>query len=519
LRAIGKPMALPHKNVPVGQAALIVKLGLRVPTPSVTSTVGPGTRKTVVEDGRTVEKYTLSYMPEDGLIGHLRFALKYEPVDLGVLSAAFKTANAARDIKAWVKTEPTGAYARRAWFLYEWLTGKLLELPDAGTVAYADALDTKFHVTAKGIPSRRHKVTDNIPGCPSFAPMVRRTPRLEAFRAEALDAEARAIVAGCDPEILTRAVNYLYTKETKSSFAIEHEVATGQRAERFVAALRSAKSFEQTDPQSLVALQNVIVDPRYAAHAFRDFQNFIGETVGGYREVVHFICPRPEDVEPLMSAWAQMAKRLQGATDPVATAALVAFGFVFIHPFEDGNGRIHRFLVHQVLSAEGFTPADLLFPISAAIVRDRRSYDVALEAFSKSILPFIDWHWTATKKIEVENDTANLYRYFDATPLVEFLYAKVAETIRKDLKEELDFVAIYDGALTAVRDIIDMPDRRASLFVRLCLQNGGRLSKAKRAEFKELTDTELASLQFAIQDVMAESTIGTRPDEAANDPP
>jgi hypothetical protein len=35
------------------------------------------------------------------------------------------------------------------------------------------------------------------------------------------------MVAGCDPEIVARAVNYLYTKETKSSFEIEHEVATG----------------------------------------------------------------------------------------------------------------------------------------------------------------------------------------------------------------------------------------------------------------------------------------------------
>jgi hypothetical protein len=44
------------------------------------------------------------------------------------------------------------------------------------------------------------------------------------------------------PRNLTRAVNYLYTKETKSSFAIEHEVATGQRAERFVGALQLAPS-------------------------------------------------------------------------------------------------------------------------------------------------------------------------------------------------------------------------------------------------------------------------------------
>ncbi len=187
----------------------------------------------------------------------------------------------------------------------------------------------------------------------------------------------------------------------------------------------------------------------------------------------------------------------------MVAATLVAFGFVFIHPFEDGNGRIHRFLIHQVLTAEGFTPPDVLFPVSAAIVRDLKSYDAVLETFSTAIRPFIDWRWTAEHEIEVDNDTANLYRYFDATPLAEYLYTKVAETIRKDLREELDFVAVYDAAMSAARDIIDMPDRRASLFVRLCVQNGGRLAKGKRDLFKEITDQELAALQYAIQAVMA----------------
>jgi hypothetical protein len=499
-------MSLADEGVPVGQAALIGKLGLPLPTPAVVSRVAPGARKTVVENGRTVERYPQGYMPEDSLAGHLRFALRYEPTDLGILAATFRTEGAARDIEAWVNLEPTGAYARRAWFLYEWLTGERLGLPDAGAVAYVDALDPDLHITAKGIPSRRHKVTDNILGRPGFAPMVRRTQRLAAFQAEDLAAEARAIVAGCDPVVLARAVNYLYTKETKSSFEIEHETATGQRAERFVAALRAAKSFEPTDPRSLVALQNTIVDPRYAAQEFRGFQNFVGETVGGYREVVHFICPRPQDVGSLMADWAQMTERLKAATDPVAAAAAVTFSFVFIHPFEDGNGRIHRFLIHQVLTTEGFTPPDLLFPVSAAIVRDRKTYDAALETFSNAIMPFIDWHWTAGQEIVVDNDTDLLYRYFDATPLAEFLYDKVAETIRKDLREELDFVAVYDAALSAVQDIIDMPDRRASLFVRLCLQNGGRLAKGKRDLFKEITDDELTALQNAIQGVMAERT-------------
>jgi Fic family protein len=486
----------------VGLSALIERYGLRRPRPSVRSTVGPGARKTIVSDGQTSEHYPPPYEPDDTLEGHLKFALKNEPTDLGVLAGVFAACDPA-ELEAWVRAERTGAYARRAWFLFEWLTGRTLDVPDAGVVTYVDALSPELHVVAKGIPSKRHKVTDNLLGVRGFCPTVRRTPRLDAFMREGIDDEARRMVAGCSPEVLARAVTYLFTKETKSSFEIERETATGRRAERFVAALRSADTFAPADTAALVELQKLIVEPRYAAATFRSRQNFVGETVGGYREVVHFICPRPQDVTPLMTDWAAMTSRLKGAVHPVVEAALAAFGFVFIHPFEDGNGRIHRYIVHHVLAAEGFTPPDVLFPVSAAIVRDRKGYDAALETFSRAILPHIDWAWTPEKEIEVENDTADLYRYFDATTLAEFLFAKVIETVRKDLKEELSFVAVYDAALQAVREIVDMPDRTASLFVRLVMQNGGSLSASKRGQFPELSDPEVASLEAAIRDAGA----------------
>ena len=41
----------------------------------------------------------------------------------------------------------------------------------------------------------------------------------------------------CEPTILTRAIHYLYTKESKFSLAIEGEVPGAKRTERFVAAL------------------------------------------------------------------------------------------------------------------------------------------------------------------------------------------------------------------------------------------------------------------------------------------
>ena len=140
--------------------------------------------------------------------------------------------------------------------------------------------------------------------------------------------------------------------------------------------------------------------------------------------------------------------------------------------------------------------------MSSAILRDRRSYDEVLETFSRPLFEFIEWRRTAERGIVVDNDTGDLYRFFDATAFVEYLYDCVADTVRRDLKDELGFIAFFDKAFEAARAVVDMPDRRASLFVRLCMQNGGRLSATKRGQFAELDDSEIAAMEAAIQDAI-----------------
>ena len=200
-----------------------------------------------------------------------------------------------------------------------------------------------------------------------------------------------------------------------------------------------------------------------------------------------------------MDGWAALARRLaESPVDPVVAAAVSSFAFVFVHPFEDGNGRIHRWLLHQALASRGFSPPEAIFPVSAAILRDRRGYDAVLEGFSRPRLKHTRWSWTPDREIRVESDTADLYRFFDATPFAEYLYDRVADTIRQDLRHELGFVAVFSRATEAVREIVDMPDRRLSLFVRLVMQNQGRLSARKRARFAELTDAEVSAMERAV---------------------
>jgi Fic family protein len=65
----------------------------------------------------------------------------------------------------------------------------------------------------------------------------------------------------------------------------------------------------------------------------------------------------PQFLEVLLDTNA--AIQLEGDFDPVLAATLVTFGFVF-HPFADGNGRVHRYLIHDWLR-ENSRPRDLFF--------------------------------------------------------------------------------------------------------------------------------------------------------------
>ncbi len=135
---------------PVGLLALIEALDLRVPIPAVRSFVTRGTRRTNIS-GSTVSEFYPQRLEHDTVTGNLKFAMRYEPVDLGVLYATFKALDRA-DMEEWVRSEPTGIFARRAWYLYELLTGKTMDVPDVPSGGYVDLLNPALHQLAVHLP-------------------------------------------------------------------------------------------------------------------------------------------------------------------------------------------------------------------------------------------------------------------------------------------------------------------------------------------------------------------------------
>jgi hypothetical protein len=456
---------------------------------------GPGSRIS----GQVRELLPAAYEPREDLGSQLEFALKYDGINLLILSKLFAAVPQA-DLAAYVQSRPTGKYARRIWYLYELLTGLRLPLQDLTQGNYIDLLEPEEYYTSSGRTVQRQRVRDNLLGDARFCPTVRRTANLAQFEQAKLSERCQQIIQAYPLELLKRALSYLYTKETKSSFQIERINPSATRTERFVALLQSAKKEDFFDKQPLISLQNQIVDERFRDGDYRRSQNYVGESISWQNERVHFVSPKPGDLAQLMGGMVACHARLGAQSHPVVHAAVIAYGFVFMHPFEDGNGRIHRFLIHNILSRREFTPAGVMFPVSAVMLKHMDAYDASLEAFSRALMPLVEFSLDDAGRMTVHNETADLYRYIDLTAQAEALFAFVRETIEVDLVQELRFLVNYDNTKRALQEIVDMPDRLIDLFIRFCLQNNGKLSARKRAEFfKMLSDDEVNRMENAVR--------------------
>ncbi len=487
-----------------GYARLVERHGLRVIPNWHESIVSMSAvrREASGSDGSVVETYGAAYWPGDSDFDHLEFALKYDGTNLALLAAIFKVIDG-DGLAAFIAAAPFGKYRRRLWFLFEWLMDCRLPIDDMTSGNYVDLVPPEECFTSsKRLLVPRQRINNNLLGDRDFSPVIRRTENLEAMAAAHLSERCAAIVAEYPPDVLKRALAYLYTKETKSSFAIEREEPSHDRTNRFVRLLAQAHRESWRDKQRLVALQHAIVDPRFQENDYRTKQNYVGESVSFGQERVHYVCPKPEQVASLMAGLIEADSRLrETGIHPVIHAAAISYGFVYIHPFEDGNGRIHRFLIHNILATRGFTPPGIMVPVSAAMLRDEHAYDTSLEAFSLPLLDIVEYRIDRDGQMTVEGDWSPWYRFPDLTRQSEALFRFVEQTIERDLPEELAFLRGYDRAKGLMQRIVDMPDRKIDLFIRLCQQNGGTLSVAKRAsQFSMLSDDEVAALEQAVRE-------------------
>ena len=443
-----------------------------------------------------------SRWPGDEPIDHLLFAIKNEPLALRVLAGVFDRLPPDTLVTA-LRQKPGGQFVRRACFLYEWLTGRrLADLPPV-TGAVTGAIDPKVQyglqdaVPTIDTAARRYRVRNNLPGTSAFCPLVARTHRLDALIKRDLHAEAERVVSSRPPEMVRRASAYLLLRDSKASFSIEDETPDPARAQRWAGAIGEAGR-HPLSADLLGELQRIIIgDDRFVRLGLRDEGVFLGRRDPFGQPQPDHIGARPEDLADLTEGLIAFDRRTtSGAYHPVLAATSLAFGFVYIHPFEDGNGRLHRWLFHHVLAARRFSPDGIIFPVSAAIEHAILLYRDTLEGVTRPMLPHIAWRATERGNVHVTNDTARLYRYFNATRNAEYLFDCIVQTIEHDLSEELDFLEIRDAFHRRGTTVVDMPERLLDTLLHVLRQNGGSLSKRKRrGAFAKLTADEIETFE------------------------
>jgi Fic family protein len=490
----------PEEGYIVGYGAIINFYELAIPLPNALSLISTKNRK-YEKNGWKV--FTPKHQPEDTLYKQLVFSLKYEGINLLLFKFLFSKLKK-EEIVELLKVEPTGQYTRKIWFLYEWLTADILSLPDLLIKNFVPLIDERIQFAVSGERSSRHRIVNNLPGTPDFCPLIYKTSKLEEYIASNFQDQKNTYINSIHKEVMQRAASFLLLKDSKASFTIEGENPGTNRALRWGKAIGEAGKNPITKVE-LLRLQEIIIESkRFTKMGFRTEGGFVGDrerTTG--EPIPDHISAKWQDVDQLIDGLINTYRLLEKEKfDPVLTATAIAFGFVFIHPFSDGNGRIHRYLIHLILAKLNLTYQGVIFPISASILDKIEDYRIVLESYSHPILELIKWETTPDHNVEVINETIDYYRYFDATKQAEFLFDCVIDTINRIIPEEVNYIYKYDEFKRFIDDQFEMPDKLVSMLVGFLEQNGGTLSKrAREKEFPELKEEEVEKIESTFKEI------------------
>ncbi len=504
----------------IGFKALEAQYGIALVQPlRVESTIGT-TRSVRESPERILNQYPAVYRPADSFTGHFEFGLKYEEIHLEFFARLF-AACGPEPLERWCRAEPFGQYARRAGFFYEWLTGHRLDVPDLAAGTYVDAVSADAYLTrTEAVRERRWRINNNLPGTPAFCPLVRRTPAL----GQALQFDPFGAIAELDrqfgEDVLMRAAAWLTLKESRASFLIEHEADKTDRIKRFahVMAEHCGKLEEPLGIDSLTVLQKGILGEAALRFGVRRSPVFVGQaTIRD--DIVHYIGPDFTSLDGMLDGLKAFEQATRGR-EALARAAVIAFGFVYIHPMSDGNGRIHRFLINDTLQRDRALPVGVILPVSATITGVREfghGYDRVLEVFSRPFMRRYDDAHRFGEMLTYEDgvrsnlvfdayeDADAAWRYPDLTEHAVYTAQLVAHTIRHEMADEARVLVRFEVAQRRIKDVLEMPDPDAVRMIRSIKENGWRVSGKLTREYAVLEDKALAlrvveAVQSAFED-------------------
>ena len=256
--AVFQEKTVPNGTRLAGWAALVHALAIPAPVrrPSCVSEQHvSGSRR---EEGPGPSS-TSATGPATAFADHLTFALRHEDIDLLILKRVFEAVPQA-EVEAIVRAAPTGIPARRAWYLYETLTGRTLDVEDAPRAAAIDLLDPKAYFTGKPRLSKRHRVRDNLLWAPAGSVRSSGAPRLSRNSWNSTSPPRRGKPSGrTGAHLVARAASFMLLADSRASFEIEGERPPRNRLERWGRAVLQAGKNRLTLDE-IIRLHGVLIE-------------------------------------------------------------------------------------------------------------------------------------------------------------------------------------------------------------------------------------------------------------------
>jgi len=490
---------LPSSSSLVGYAWLIAYFKLTIPLsePSAISQKRLSSQR--VQHKEWVE-FDSQFEVKATPYAHLEFTIKHEKLNLLLLKTILKLFSV-DEIIANIQSNPKRILNKKIWFYYEFLLEERLPIEDLSAGKYDELLSSKKYITRKNpIKSKRHKINNNLLGSAKLCPIIQRTKTIEAYLSSDLSSNISTIINSVSKSLIRRASSFLLLADSQASFEIEGDRVTRNRIENWSKIINQAGKIPLSIKE-IERLHAILLDnSRFIKIGLRQSEVFLGDRDRENRPIPQFIGAKSEDLKVLMEDWLELHTLLsKEQIEPVLHATILAFSFVYIHPLEDGNGRIHRYLLHHILAQRDFYPKGMIFPISSVILDEIEQYQEVLVSHTLPLMSMIEWEATQHGNVKILNNTIDLYRFFDITKSCEFIYGIVEKTIKETLPSELKYLSSFDKASYEINEIVAMPNNMIKSLITFILQNNGKLSKKKKSKyFEELTMAEVEEIESVV---------------------
>lgn len=471
----------------IGYGFLKSALNLPVFEPNVTASLSSSVQRITHKDNQlwVPTRYRL---PSDDYISHVLFALKHEGINLQILSLALSYIRK-DDVLAALRKKPTGIYQRQLGFLWEYFNQKTLEVEVPSSARYVQLFDEKRYVTTKGVRNKKWRVIFNGLGSLDYCPVVEKTETIKAHLNDSVLKRFTAYLSDLDDYTAERAMQWAYASDAESNYAIEGETLEADELRSIIHLLELSQKAGRLTDEDFYELHNQMMRGRVeSVTSYRKIQNWLTNGEKGVLGV-SYVPPSPDTLKNLMNGFLEMANTLPKQVHPVIAASVTSFGFVFLHPFMDGNGRLSRFLFHQQLCLSGQMQKGQLLPISLAMKASEAKYLAALQAFSKPARALWSVQWIAGHDYDFRfNGSDAIYRYWDATQCAEFGLEMAEEALNTHLRHEVNDLMCFDAVLRAVNDRYDVRETILHHLINGCLDLNGVVSKNLRKRYADRVD-------------------------------